>query len=213
MIASRHPAVTRIAASRPLRLALLVAGILLVLVSAIRFQAPEALGQHKVLTDFDAFHIAGRMAADGRAGDAYHMREMLVAQRQASGVQSFMPWTYPPPFTLAMQGLSYLPIGLAFALFTLASLAFYTCVLRSIAGAWFIPAMIAIAPAIILNLRTGQNGFLIAGLIGLFLLTFRGNRTIAGFPLGLMIIKPHLAVGVGLITISKRRWNVVLLVD
>ncbi|XJJ69074.1 glycosyltransferase family 87 protein [Novosphingobium sp. BL-8A] len=136
------------------------------------------------------------------------MRAMLDAQRKASGTQGFMPWTYPPPFTLMMQGLAHLPIGIAFATFTLASLAFYTWILRRIAGQWFVLAMIAVAPAIILNLRTGQNGFLVAGLIGAFLLTFRDRRPIAGLPLGLIIIKPHLGVGVGLVTLLKRSWQI-----
>lgn len=208
MIPCRSPVAGRIVASRPLLFAVIAASLVLVLVSALRFQAPELLAQHKVLTDFDAFHIAGRMASEGRAGETYHMREMLAAQQQASGVRGFMPWTYPPPFTLMMQGLASLPVGVAFALFTLTSFAFYLWVLRRIAGEAFLAVVVAIMPAVILNLRTGQNGFLIAGLIGAFLLAFRHNRTVAGLPLGLMIIKPHLAAGVGLVTLLQRRWPV-----
>lgn len=208
MIACRSAVAGRIAASRPLLVGLILASLGLVLVSALRFQAPELLSQHKVLTDFDAFHIAGRMAGEGRAGATYHMRDMLDAQRAASGTQSFMPWTYPPPFTLMMQELARLPVGVAFALFTLTSFAFYLWVLRRIAGEAFVAVLVAILPAVLLNLRTGQNGFLIAGLAGAFLLAFRGRRAIAGVPLGLMIIKPHLAAGVGLVTLLQRRWTV-----
>ncbi|MCJ2180621.1 glycosyltransferase family 87 protein [Novosphingobium album (ex Hu et al. 2023)] len=197
--------------SRPLLFALIAAGLVLALMSALLFQAPELLDRHKVLTDFDAFHIAGRLAADGRANAAYHIRDMLTAQREASGTQSFMPWTYPPPFTLMMQGLASLPIGLAFVFFTLSSFAFYLWVLRRIAGETFPAAIVAVMPAVILNLRTGQNGFLIAGLIGSFLLVSRDKRMAAGLPLGLLIIKPHLAAGVGLVTLLQRRWPVLCL--
>lgn len=207
----RAPLVRRIATSGPVRVALICTSLLLVLISAVRFQAPELLGQAKVLTDFDAFHIAGQMAKEGRADQTYHMREMLAAQHEVSGTRSFMPWTYPPPFTLLMQGLAHLPVGVAFALFTLSSFAFYLWILRRIAGEWWLATVIAIMPTVLLNLRTGQNGFLIGGLIGYFLLAFQEGRRIAGVPLGLMVIKPHLAAGVGLITLLKTRWSILIL--
>ncbi|MEW9855541.1 glycosyltransferase family 87 protein [Novosphingobium sp. M1R2S20] len=205
-MAQRKGAVQQLATSRKLLLAVILAGVVLVMISAIRFQSPELLGQAKVLTDFDAFHIAGRLAAQGRAADAYNVSTLLQVQREMSGTQSFMPWTYPPPFTLAMQYLAGLPIGAAFVFFALSTFAFYLWVLHRIAGKWLPAVVIAVMPAIVLNLRTGQNGFLIAGLIGWFLLAFRDKRVIAGLPLGLLVIKPHLAAGVGLITLLQRRW-------
>lgn len=197
--------------SRLLLRALIVLGCLLAVVSAVRFQAPELLGQKKVLTDFDAFHLAGRLALEGRVSEAYHAMSMFGAQIEMAGSAAFMPWTYPPPFTLAMQGLAGLPIGAAFLLFALGSFGFYVWVLRRIAGPWLPGVVMAVAPAILLNLRTGQNGFLIAGLIGAFLLAFRDNRRLAGLPLGLLIIKPHLAVAVGLIVLLHRRWSVAVI--
>ena len=197
--------------SRLLLLALIVLGVLLAVISSVRFQAPELLGQKKVLTDFDAFHLAGRLALEGRVSEAYHAMSMFAAQIELAGVASFMPWTYPPPFTLAMQGLAGLPIGVAFLLFATGSFAFYIWVLRRIAGPWLPGVVMAVAPAILLNLRTGQNGLLIAGLIGAFLLAFRDNRRLAGLPLGLLIIKPHLAVAVGLLVLLHRRWSVAVI--
>ncbi|MBA4013570.1 MAG: hypothetical protein C0481_17035 [Phenylobacterium sp.] len=201
----------RIGRSRPLIFALILTGCLLAAISAVRFQAPELLGLKKVLTDFDAFHLAGRLALEGRVSEAYHATSMLAAQLEMAGTSSFMPWTYPPPFTLAMQGLAGLPIGAAFLLFALGSFAFYTWVLRRIAGPWLPGVLVAVAPTILINLRTGQNGFLIAGLIGAFLLAFRDNRRMAGLPLGLLIIKPHLAVAAGLLVLLHRRWSVVVI--
>lgn len=201
----------RIGRSRPLLLALILTGCLLAVISAVRFQAPELLGKQKILTDFDVFYLAGRLAFEGRVSEAYHATSMFAAQMEMTGTVSFMPWTYPPAFTLAMQGLAAFPIGTAFLLFASASFAFYLWVLRRIAGPWLPGVAMAVAPAIVLNLRTGQNGFLIAGLIGAFLLAFRDNRRVAGLPLGLLIIKPHLAVGVGLLVLLRRRWSVVVI--
>lgn len=208
MIRCRSPIGERLASSRPLLLGLIVVGCLLTLVSAVRFQAPELLGQRKVLTDFDAFYVAGLLGKEGRVFEAYHLTSLIAAQKEAYGTTSFMPWTYPPPFALAMQGLATLPLGAAFLLFSLASLGLYIRVLSRIAGPWLPGAVVAVMPAIILNLRTGQNGLLIAGLIGAFLLAFKDGRRVAGVPLGLLVIKPHLAIGAGLLVLLHRRWSV-----
>jgi len=201
----RSPVMERIATSRPLAFALIVVSILLLASSAIRFQAPELVGQHKVLTDFDAFHIAGRLAAEGQVSAAYHARELFAAQKAITGTESFMPWTYPPPFTLLMQGLAHLPIGAAFLLFMIPSFGLYLWVLRRIAGQLLMPTLVAMLPVILINLRTGQNGFLTAGLIGAVLLAFRDDRKLAGLPLGLMIVKPHLAAGIGILALIRRK--------
>ncbi|MDZ4262032.1 MAG: glycosyltransferase family 87 protein [Pseudomonadota bacterium] len=189
----------------------LVVSLLFVAVSAISFQKPELLGFEKVLTDFDAFHIAGTLAGRGDVANAYNTTLMLQAQAEITGSPSFMPWTYPPPFTLFVDLLADLPIGIAFALFILATFGFYLSVLHRISGVWLPGVMILMMPIIVLNLRTGQNGFLMAGLIGAFLLAWQDRKSVAGLPLGLMIIKPHLAVGAGLLALLGKRWDVVII--
>lgn len=198
-----------LARSRLLLGAIFVIGMLLIAVSAVAFQAPELLGARKNLTDFDAFHIAGTMAAKGQAADTYQSTTMLAAQKAINGKSNFMPWTYPPPYTLAMAGLAQLPVGVAYALFITASFLFYLYVLRRIAGDYLPGVLIAIIPALIVLLRTGQNGFLTGGLIGTFLLGFQNGRKSAGVPLGLMVIKPHLAAGIALLALLGRRWAVI----
>lgn len=196
-----------VATSRLVLTAILVVSAVLVVVSAVLFQAPGLLGQEKTLTDFDAFYIAGIMAERGEAEEAYQAVETLAAQMKFAGTTSFMPWAYPPPYTLVVEGLALMPIGFAFALFTATSFVFYLLVLRRIAGVYLPGVLIATLPTTILVLRTGQNGFLTAGLIGCFLLASARGRTIAGLPLGLMIIKPHLAAGIALLTLMERRWK------
>lgn len=209
MTAPRPSVLHDIGRSRTILGCYLLLALLLVGFSAVRFQAPQLLGLEKSLTDFDAFHIAGTLAGQGRVADAYDAAAMMQAQKEISRTSSFMPWTYPPPFTLLVEGLARLPIGWSFALFAIATFGFYATVLRRIAGEWLMPVLIVLLPIVMLNLRTGQNGFLVAGLIGAFLIAWRDGRAIAGLPLGLLIIKPHLAVGVGLMALFGRRWDVV----
>ncbi len=175
-------------------------------VTAVLFQAPEVFGREKLLTDFDAFYIAGDLALQDRAGDAYHADKMVLAQQAFSNHPSFLPWTYPPSFTLIVEALAHLPLGVAYLVFTLTSFAFYIFALRRIAGPWLPGVLIAILPLLPLIIRTGQNGFLTGGLIGWFLLAFMEKRRSAGIPMGLMIVKPHLAAGIALLSLLERRW-------
>lgn len=209
MNAPASPLLDTLSRSRLLLACLMLAATLLMVSAAIRFQAPELLGAAKILTDFDAFHIAGTLAARGDVEAAYDAVRMMDAQAELANVRSFMPYTYPPPFTLIADGLARLPIGSAYALFALAGFGLYLAVLRRIAGEGLGLVLIVLMPTLMLNLRTGQTGFLVAGLVGAFLLAWRGNRAIAGLPLGLLIIKPHLAVGAGLLALFGRRWDVV----
>jgi hypothetical protein len=196
-----------LATSRLVLTAILAVLAMLALVSAVLFQAPEMLGRKKVLTDFDSFYIAGTMADHGQAAAAYDSAKMLTAQQEVTGTRSFMPWTYPPPYTLLMAGFALLPIGFAYLLFIVGSLIFYLVVMRRIAGEYLPGVLIAILPVIVLIVRTGQNGFLVGGLVGCFLLAFLRRSQSAGVPLGLMILKPHLAAGIALLALLGRRWT------
>ena len=71
----------------------------------------------------------------------------------------------------------------------------------------FIPVLIVTFPALVITIRCGQNGFLTGALIGLGLFYLRKGSSLAGLPLGLMVIKPHLAVAFAVYAIATRRWK------
>jgi hypothetical protein len=202
---------TRLATSRVLLIAIVAIAGLLAVSSSIMFQAPALIGAEKILTDFDAFYVAGTMTADGHAADTYEAAKTFAAQKKMTGDMSFMPWTYPPPYTALAGGLAFLPVGLSYFLFVSATLALYLWVLRRIAGRYLPGVLVAILPTLLLTVRTGQNGFLMGALVGLFLLAFIDKRRAAGLPLGLMVLKPHLAVGISLVALLGRRWHAMAL--
>ncbi len=72
----------RLATSRPVLIAILAISVLLALGSAVLFQDPGLIGKDKVLTDFDAFYIAGSMAADGQAAETYESAKTFAAQKE-----------------------------------------------------------------------------------------------------------------------------------
>jgi hypothetical protein len=177
--------------------------------SSVLFQQPGLLGRDKELVDFDAFYIAGLMAERGQAVETYDAAAMMAAQHEFSGTIDFMPWTYLPPYLLVVQMLAQLPIGFSFLAFFAVNFGVYLLVVRRIAGSYLPGVLIAILPTLLTLTRTGQNGFLTAGLIGAFLLAFTERRRIAGVPLGIMIIKPHLAAAIALLALLDRRWSTI----
>ncbi|GGB72604.1 glycosyltransferase family 87 protein [Blastomonas aquatica] len=201
------PVFHSLATSRLLLKAVLTVAAMLLAFAAVSYQRSNDAGTEGVVVDFHAYYVAGSLALEGRPADSYDLTKMMAAQRDFTGVDVFMPWTYPPPFTLFVTALAALPLGLAYALFTALTAAFYLIILRRIAGDVLPGVVIAILPIIMLSVMTGQNGFVTGGLVGMFLLAFLLRQPKAGIPLGLMIIKPHLAVAIALLSMAERRWQ------
>lgn len=187
--------------------ALITLALALLAWKTLHFLDPALAGQAPRLTDFDVIHLAGRLAWEGRLGEAYAAEAFAPLQERLGGGGSFMPWTYPPPFDLLAAVLALMPVWLAYAAFTLPTFGAFLLVLRRLSGGRFPLALLAVLPVVYITIRCGQNGFLSAALIGSFaLLALRGSRW-AGLPLGLMVVKPHLALGLGLYLLLSRRWG------
>lgn len=185
-----------------------IALMTLIVIKALQLSYFGLLGKFTGLTDFNAFHLAGSLALDGHLSEAYHIDEMRAAQKKLTDAEGFMPWTYPLPFDLIASALALMPIGAAYFLFTTTSLVAFFSVLKRLVGAELFIVSFLNLPALLLNVECGQNGLLTAALVGLFCLWYLGGKKIAGIPLGLMIIKPHLIVGIGVYLVLKREWQV-----
>jgi hypothetical protein len=159
--------------------------------------------------DFDAFHLAGQLVWRGEINKAYSFASMAPLERSLSGRDDFLPWTYPPQFDLVVALLALLPLGLAYVVFTAGTLAAYLAVLKKIAAQSFVTVLILMCPVILLTLRGGQNGFLTGALIGLLCLGMEARAPWAGAPLGLMIVKPHLAIAFAIYALVNRCWRTV----
>jgi len=205
------PADVVIARSRILPFTLLLLCCLLIITTTIDFSFPLLVRKSKVLTDFDDFYIAGKMFWDGSLASAYSFRSMLEAQLQITETENFLPWTYPPQFSLITVMLARLPEGLAYFIFTALTFLSYILVLRSLAKEYFGVVILAIMPALFITIKCGQNGFLTGTFFGLFCLAFMRDRLRAGLPLGFMVIKPHLAIGMTLLVLVNKRWGILLM--
>ena len=183
-------------------LALTIVALLVLTLIRVVVDVPY-LGAGETLVDFDAFYIVGLMIREGRLDEAYHHVTMFAAQRHFADDDSFMPWTYPPQFNLIVAALPISGRALSYALFTGLTLAAYLLVLRRISGPHLTAVLIALLPTLVLTTLIGQNGFLTGALVGWFCLATLAGRRLAGLPLGLMVIKPHLGVPLAALCLAR----------
>lgn len=185
---------------------LLLSLLCLVMLTSVQFHN----NQISIWFDFQYFHLVGRLTWSGKAGEAYYPARFVEILRPL-GDDGFAPWMYPPPYDLFLAPLSALPLSISFLLFILLGLCAYIFTLRLIAEEYFVSVLLLCFPGMILNTRIGQNGFLTGTLIGWSAVLLLRNRPVAGIPLGLTIIKPHLALAAAFYMIFDRRWKSVAL--
>ncbi len=167
------------------------------------------VNSRSAVIDFDAFWLAGKMVWAGRAGDTYSFSLFKIEQRTISTAEKFMTWTYPPPYDLVVAPLALMPPLVAYLAFVLVTLVAFLVVLQKLSKREPVTVLAVLAGAMLTTIVCGQNGFLIAALVGLTAIGLLGGHRWAGIPLGLLIIKPHLVLGLVLYVLLDRRWSVV----
>lgn len=207
---SPAPARPEAAPSRLLPWTILALLVVLIASKAIDLAEP-ASGRGASFIDFDAFRVAGHLVWRGAIEQAYRFETLLAFQRSFGEPNAFLPWTYPPVFNLVVAPFALLPRGLAYAVFTGSTLVAYLLILRRLAGPHLGPLLALVFPALAVTVACGQNGFLTGSLVGAACLSLMRRDPRAGIPLGLMAIKPHLAVGFALQAVMTRDWRTALI--
>ncbi|MEM8597693.1 MAG: glycosyltransferase family 87 protein [Pseudomonadota bacterium] len=174
-------------------------------------------GGQATVVDFWTFWSAGRFAIEGDGATAYDKEAMQLMLSQLLGqpYERRMDWISPPVFQLVMAPFAMLPLWLAQALWVLGGAGFYLAV-----AFWILPRPVALAVALaplttMLLLVNGQTGFITAALVGLSLLAValqeRGRPLGAamGIPLGLLCIKPQLALALPLFLLIRGEWRAI----
>jgi alpha-1,2-mannosyltransferase len=158
--------------------------------------------------DFGVMWIAGRMAWQGQIAELYGAA-MPEAVAAAFGPAEAGTFYYPPVGLLLFVPFGFLSFpAAAMAWVALTGTAFATAVGR-IAGWRGVPAALAFPAAIICALY-GQNGLLLAALLGLAAVTLDRYPVVAGVAIGCLAYKPHVAVLAPLILVLTWRWRAFL---
>lgn len=145
--------------------------------------------------DFVTFWAASRMWLEGTPLKAYSYEAMTrLAQQVAPHFPTPAPFFYPPNFLLLLRPLALLPCSVAYVIFAFATAGIFVRLLRKVLPMREALLPILAFPGIWLNLVQGQNAALTASLaLGAFLL-MKKRPVLAGICIGMLSIKPHLAV-------------------
>ncbi|MEJ0045167.1 MAG: glycosyltransferase family 87 protein [Rhodospirillales bacterium] len=144
---------------------------------------------------FPAVLHAGRLARAGLAVDAYRLEVLTKAEQEAAVVQGgSLPFLYPPPILLLCAAVAGLPFAIAWLAFEAAGLVPLVLALRRLLPQRWALLPLLTAPAVLMNLGSGQTGFYTAASFAWAAVLLDRRPALAGAALGVLVAKPHLAV-------------------
>lgn len=157
--------------------------------------------------DFITYYAAAELAEQGRVTDAYNLEKMHAAEKAVWAKSEKYAWFYPPTFHALIKPLAALDYKPAFTLFMSITFLFYVLAVKVLAHphAVFLPA--AAFPAVLVNMIYGQNAFLTAGLVILVFANLYSRPVLSGILIGMLAIKPQMAVLFPLLLICGRHWH------
>lgn len=150
---------------------------------------------HPAGWDFLTFWAASRLTLDGTPLDAYSWHAIKdVAEHLSPNIVLPGPWFYPPNFLLLVRPFAWLSAPLAYALFVGLSSALFVFLIRRALPTRPMLIWILAFPGLWLNAAQGQNACITASLVLAAFLSMRKRPVLAGVFIGLLSIKPHLAI-------------------
>lgn len=159
--------------------------------------------------DFLNFWMYGRAAVAADPGRFYDLAAYHQAIRDLLGMElSGQNWSYPPSVMWLAAPFGQLNYLAALACWTLTSVAVFVAVGRRHVADWRILIPVALSPAALFCLISGQSAFLTtAMMIAIFALLDR-KPVVAGVLIGLLTIKPQLGILFPFLLIASHRWRV-----
>ena len=158
--------------------------------------------------DFVTFWLASRLSLGGSPLAAYSYASIQhVAQGISPHFKVSGPWFYPPNFLLIVRPFALLPFPLAFLGFVTATTAIFVVLLRKAVpfpGVWL---PIVAFPGLMVDALQGQNACLTASLMLGAILLLPKRPILAGVCIGMMSIKPHLAILIPLALACAGMWT------
>jgi hypothetical protein len=156
-------------------------------------------------TDFLSFWAAGRLVLQGHPELAYNISAHGAVENTVAHIGGRMPFPYPPPFLAVVAPFALPSIGIGFMMWVAVTATFYAFASSRVAP---LPYGFSSAAACI-GLMIGQTGFLISGIFILGLTLIASAPFAAGAILGLMILKPQLALLLPVAMLAGREWRVI----
>jgi len=146
--------------------------------------------------DFQTFWAASRLSLEGMPLKAYSWDAIVhTAQQIGPHVVKTGPWRYPPNFLLLVLPLALVPSFVSYPIFAVVTTTVFIILLRKALPVSGAMVWILAFTGLWLNAVQGQNGSLTASFaLGAFLLLHKKRPLLAGICIGMLSIKPHLAI-------------------
>ncbi|MGS0891559.1 glycosyltransferase family 87 protein [Burkholderia stagnalis] len=167
--------------------------------------------------DYVVFWTASWLMRQGLALQAYDIPtfwRLLLDLFPATPRNAFLPWLYPPTYLLLVAPLSLLPFALSYPLFIATGIAALGVASWHVSGLAGTPGMKRIGwlallgcPGIYITTMYGQNAMLTASCAALAVYWVDRRPAWAGFCIGLMVVKPQMAMLFPFVLISARAWR------
>ncbi len=175
---------------------------------------PLDVAEHAVGRDFVNIWAAGRLILEGKSTALFdvqgYIRELHRVFHPALAPHY---WSYPPTNFFLAVPFALPPYALALIAWTVAGLAAILWATRiglAPDERTAVTVLMLIAPATFTNIICGQNGFLTgAALAGTFLL-LASHPLLAGVLVGLLSLKPHLAIVAMPALVALGAWRTIL---
>jgi len=158
--------------------------------------------------DFVNVYTSGALALQGRLDMLYDVAAYQAFQPGLFGAElRFHNYSYPPVTLLYTWLFALLPYPVAWLGWLAGTGALFWRAARPYLRDAGLPGWVAIlAPAAVVNLWAGHYGFLV-GALWLFAWRLLPSRpALAGVLIGLMVVKPHLALLAPLVLMWRREW-------
>jgi len=163
---------------------------------------------HAIGRDFINLWTAGRLALEGRAATVFDVHGFHAEQESILGREFPLHlWSYPPHFLLLVAPLGLVGYLGGMALWSALTLALYAWTAGRPRPATM--AVLAAAPAALVNLASGQTGALAAALLFGGLRLMHHRPVAAGILFGLLTVKPQFGLLVPLVLLVEKRWKVI----
>jgi hypothetical protein len=176
----------------------------------ITAQFPYDAFGYMIGRDFVATWVGAKAALTGDPGQYFGVDIYMSLLRSYFG-ENYPAhiWSYPPHLLLFTWPLAFLPYMAAYALYCALGLILYVAVTTDGERHWDHIALLALGPAVTLNIWTGQNGFLTTALLIGGLIQLDRRPILAGALFGLLSIKPQLGFLLPVMLVLTGRWRVI----
>jgi len=159
--------------------------------------------------DFQTFWAASRLTLQGTPLLAYSPDAIVhTVQQIGPHIMTPGPWRYPPNFLLLVQPLGLLPCPISYPIFALVTTTIFIRMLRRVLPMADAMVWILAFPGLWLNALLGQNGSVTAIFaLAAFFFMQKKRPVLAGVCIGMLSIKPHLAILFPLVLACAEMWT------